>query len=226
MREVVLDLETTGFEPSQGHKIIEIGCVEIIDGIISRDNYYHQYVNPERDVPYSSYKVHGISEEFLKDKPVFSEIVADFLAYIDKDMLVIHNAEFDMKFLNYELGKINLPKINVLRAKDTLQLARDKLPGKSASLDQLCRYYDIDLSARHKHGALLDSQLLSEVYIELLGGKQLRMDLSKEKPNGDQDKRTKKYRESRNYQLSEEEITKHYNFINKITNPIWKELQQ
>ncbi len=162
MREIVLDTETTGFDPEEGHRLVEIGCVEIINKLPTGKTY-HQYINPERDMPTEAFNVHGISEEFLADKPLFDAIANDFLNFIGDDVLVIHNAEFDMRFLNAELnwaGRVLLP---MERSLDTLLIARTKFPGSPANLDALCRRLDIDNSDRTYHGALMDAELLGEV---------------------------------------------------------------
>ncbi|WP_376876084.1 DNA polymerase III subunit epsilon [Albirhodobacter sp. R86504] len=172
MREIVLDTETTGFEPSEGHRIVEIGAVELLNHMPTGKTY-HQYINPERDMPVDAFNVHGISEEFLADKPKFAAVGQEFLDFIGLDAkLVIHNAAFDMKFLNFELQKAGLAKIPNDRAVDTLMIARRKFPGSPASLDALCRRFNIDNSSRTLHGALLDSEILAEVYLELIGGRQ------------------------------------------------------
>jgi DNA polymerase-3 subunit epsilon len=172
MREIVLDTETTGFEPAEGDRIVEIGAIELINHMPT-GRIYHQYINPERTVPTAAFEVHGLSDDFLRDKPVFSAIGAAFLEFLGKDsQLVIHNAAFDMKFLNAEFGWAGLPPLPMSRALDTVALARRKFPGSPASLDALCRRFGIDNSAREKHGALLDSELLAEVYLELIGGRQ------------------------------------------------------
>ena len=171
MREIVLDTETTGFNPDEGDRIVEIGAVELINHMPTGQTY-HQYINPERSMPQGAFEVHGISDDFLKDKPVFSAIVGEFLEFAADARLVIHNASFDMKFLNAELGRLDLPPIPRERAIDTLELARRKFPGAPASLDALCRRFGIDNSARVLHGALLDAQILAEVYLELIGGRQ------------------------------------------------------
>ncbi|WP_137700945.1 DNA polymerase III subunit epsilon [Marimonas lutisalis] len=171
MREIVLDTETTGFDPEQGDRIVEIGGVELYNHVPT-GNTYHQYINPERDMPQEAFEVHGLSEEFLRDKPVFSKIAQDFLDFVGDAKLVIHNASFDMKFLNAELGWLNLPQLPWEQAVDTLAIARRKFPGSPASLDALCRRFNIDNSARTLHGALLDSEILAEVYLELIGGRQ------------------------------------------------------
>ncbi|NEX48102.1 DNA polymerase III subunit epsilon [Pseudotabrizicola algicola] len=171
MREIVLDTETTGFEPSEGHRIVEIGAVELFNHLPTGKTY-HQYINPERAMPKEAFEVHGLGDEFLKDKPLFHSIGRAFLDFIGDAQLVIHNAAFDMKFLNFELERANLPTLPNSRATDTLMIARRKFPGSPASLDALCRRFGIDNSAREKHGALLDSEILAEVYLELVGGRQ------------------------------------------------------
>ena len=177
MREIVLDTETTGLDPAQGHRVVEIGCVELFNSIPTGQTY-HVYLNPERDMPEEAQRVHGLSAEFLKDKPVFAQIADEFLAFIGNDRLVIHNAEFDIKFLNAELKKHNRQVLSFDRVLDTLALARRRNPGGSNSLDALCSRYNIDNSRRTKHGALLDSEILAEVYAELLGGRQSNLGLS------------------------------------------------
>ncbi|PPB82664.1 DNA polymerase-3 subunit epsilon [Albidovulum inexpectatum] len=172
MREIVLDTETTGFEPEEGHRIVEIGAIELLNHLPT-GRFYHQYINPERPMPKEAFEVHGLGDDFLRDKPRFAEIAQDFLDFIGPDSrLVIHNASFDMKFINAELSWVNLPPIPMDRAIDTLTMARRKFPGAPATLDALCRRFGIDNSAREKHGALLDSELLAEVYLELIGGRQ------------------------------------------------------
>lgn len=171
MREIVLDTETTGFEPETGDRIVEIGAVEL-DGQLPTGNTYHQYINPERSMPKEAFEVHGLGDDFLRDKPKFAQIGQAFLDFIGDAKLVIHNAAFDMKFLNAELGWMGLPKLPYDRAIDTLDIAKRKFPGSPASLDALCRRFSIDNSARTLHGALLDSEILAEVYLELIGGRQ------------------------------------------------------
>jgi len=171
MREIVMDTETTGFEPSQGDRIVEIGAVELINHMPT-GRVYHQYINPQRDMPEDAFKVHGLSEEFLRPFPVFREVGQAFLDFVGDATLVIHNAAFDIKFLNFELGKMGLTHLSWDRVVDTLTMARRKYPGSPASLDALCRRFGIDNSKREKHGALLDSEILAEVYLELIGGRQ------------------------------------------------------
>ena len=171
MREIVLDTETTGFEPEQGDRIVEIGGVELFNHMPTGKTF-HKYINPERSMPSEAFEVHGLGDDFLRDKPLFSEVAQDFLDFAGDAKLVIHNAAFDMKFLNAELGWLNLPKLPWDQAIDTLAIARKKFPGSPASLDALCRRFGIDNSNRTLHGALLDSEILAEVYLELIGGRQ------------------------------------------------------
>lgn len=171
MREIVLDTETTGFEPAEGDRIVEIGAVELINHVPT-GRTYHQYINPKRAMPAEAFAVHGLGDDFLADKPVFAEIAQDFVDFIGDDRLVIHNASFDMKFLNAELGWVNRPLLPMDQALDTLAIARKRFPGSPASLDALCRRFAIDNASRTLHGALLDSEILAEVYLELIGGKQ------------------------------------------------------
>ena len=185
MREIVLDTETTGFEPAEGHRIVEIGAVELFNHMPTGKTY-HQYINPERSMPAEALAVHGLGDEFLRDKPRFAVVGQAFLDFIGEDArLVIHNAAFDMKFLNAELGWAGLPAIPMVRSLDTVAMARRKFPGSPASLDALCRRFGIDNSTREKHGALLDSELLAEVYLELIGGRQPDFGLSAADPRGD-----------------------------------------
>ncbi len=172
MREIVLDTETTGFEPAEGHRIVEIGAIELFNHVPT-GRTFHQYINPERAMPTEAFEIHGLGDDFLRDKPRFGEIALGFLEFIGADSrLVIHNAAFDMKFLNAELNWAGHTIIAGERALDTVALARRRFPGSPASLDALCRRFGIDNSARERHGALLDSELLAEVYLELIGGRQ------------------------------------------------------
>lgn len=171
MREIVLDTETTGFDPESGDRIVEIGAVELHNHMATGKTY-HQYINPEREMPNDAFEVHGLGDEFLSDKPKFAQIGQAFLDFVGDAKLVIHNASFDMKFLNAELGWIGLPKLPWEQAIDTLAIARKKFPGSPASLDALCRRFGIDNASRTLHGALLDSEILAEVYLELIGGRQ------------------------------------------------------
>ncbi|MBM3576513.1 MAG: DNA polymerase III subunit epsilon [Alphaproteobacteria bacterium] len=176
MREIVLDTETTGLDPSSGHRVVEIGAVEI-SNLIPTGRYFHSYVDPERDMPEEAFRVHGLSREFLAQHKVFKEIAGAFLDFIEDAPLVIHNAEFDTRFLNAEFALMNLPPLGGARIVDTLAMARRRHPGGPNSLDALCQRYAIDLSRRDKHGALLDANLLAEVYAELCGGRQAALSL-------------------------------------------------
>ncbi|MFD0859495.1 DNA polymerase III subunit epsilon [Roseovarius aquimarinus] len=171
MREIVLDTETTGFEPDQGDRIVEIGGVELLNHMPT-GRTYHEYIDPKRAMPEDAFKVHGLGDDFLRGKPVFADIADGFLEFVGDAKLVIHNAAFDMKFLNAELRWLNKPQIPWEQAIDTLAIARKKFPGSPASLDALCRRFNIDNSSRTLHGALLDSEILAEVYLELIGGRQ------------------------------------------------------
>jgi len=171
MREIVFDTETTGFEPSDGHRIVEIGCVELVDHFPT-GRTLQLYLNPERDVPIESQRVHGLSGEFLSDKPLFATVVDDFLEFIGDAPLVIHNAGFDIKFINAELARVNRPPIPLSRAIDTIEIAKRKVPGARYSLDELCKRFGVDLSGRAKHGALLDADLTAQIYLEMIGGRQ------------------------------------------------------
>lgn len=170
MREIVLDTETTGFDPFSGDRIVEIGAIELM-GHMSTGNTFHEYINPERGMPDEAFQVHGLGDDFLRDKPKFAKIGQKFLDFIQDSKLIIHNASFDMKFLNAELKWMGLPQIPMEQALDTLLIARKKFPGSPASLDALCRRFGIT-TERDLHGALLDSEILAEVYLELIGGRQ------------------------------------------------------
>lgn len=226
MREIILDTETTGMDPSQGDRLVEIGCVEVMN-FVPTGRTYHIYINPERDVPAEAVAVHGLTVQFLKDKPVFSQIYTDFLDFVAEGHLVIHNAEFDMKFINAELKKVGHKPIPDKRVTDTLAIARKKFPGSPASLDALCRRFQIDNSGRELHGALLDAQLLAEVYLEMMGGRQHGLGLSQDGPlpSGDiishQAVRQRQYREPRRFAPSAEEKAAHDELLKSITDPIW-----
>lgn len=177
MREIVLDTETTGLDPAAGHRIVEIGAVELVNHLPS-GRVFHKYLNPERDMPLEAFAVHGLSSEFLSRHPVFSAIVDELVEFLGEDRLVIHNAAFDIAFLEWELKEVGRAGIARPRIVDTLALARQRHPMGANSLDGLCRRYGIDNTRREKHGALLDAELLAEVYIELLGGRQASLVLS------------------------------------------------
>lgn len=230
MRELVLDTETTGFEPDQGDRLVEIGAVELWNHVPT-GNTYHQYINPERSMPDEAFQVHGLGDEFLADKPVFKDIAQAFLDFVGDAKLVIHNASFDMKFLNAELGWVGLPTLPMDQAIDTLAIARKKFPGSPASLDALCRRFAIDNSARTLHGALLDSEILAEVYLELIGGRQ--PDFALASGAGDSaDGRTEQWRAGQRpnpltARLSEDEKAAHAEFIGKLGGDVvWKRYQE
>ncbi len=177
MREIVLDTETTGLDPFDGHRIVEIGCIELVN-CIPTGRTWHCHVNPERDVPYAAFEVHGLSLDFLRGKPRFADLADNMLTFIEGAMLVMHNATFDFAFLNAELERATRPLLRWDRIVDTLALARRRHPGSPCSLDALCKRYGIDLSEREKHSALLDCRLLAAVYVELVGGHQARLDFA------------------------------------------------
>ncbi len=224
-REIVLDTETTGLDPATGHRIVEIGCIEVIGGIRS-GAHFHAYLNPERDMPEEAYRVHGLSSDFLKSKPVFSEKVDEFMEFIADSTLVIHNAGFDMRFINHELDRLGFPVLPMSRAIDTVLMARKKFPGSPASLDALCRRFEIDLTARTKHGALLDAELLADVYLELLGGRQVALTLEAEKTAAAHAAEAiivLELREPRHFHPSVEELEAHAAMVAKLKKPIWEE---
>ncbi len=228
MREIVLDTETTGFEPSEGHRIVEIGCVEVINKVPTGKTC-HLYINPERDMPAEAEKVHGLSEEFLSKYPVFAEIADEFLTFIADDPLVIHNAAFDMKFINAELAALRLPVLPNSRAIDTLMIARRKFPGAQASLDALCRRFQIDNSNRTLHGALLDAELLAEVYLELGGGREPGLSLNANAANTDEKsgptKAEKPIRPARSHDIPEAERQAHQAAIASLKGALWTKMR-
>ena len=189
MREIVLDTETTGFEPAEGDRIVEIGAVELMNHMPT-GRTYHQYINPQRSRPAEAFAVHGLGDDFLRDKPLFRDIAQEFVDFVGDAKLVIHNAKFDMKFLNAELSWVNRPLLPMDQAIDTVEMARRKFPGSPASLDALCRRFGIDNSARTLHGALLDSEILAEVYLELIGGRQPGLVLRSGEGSGPDNSRT------------------------------------
>ncbi|MCF6314826.1 MAG: DNA polymerase III subunit epsilon [Marinosulfonomonas sp.] len=225
MREIVLDTETTGFEPSQGDRIVEIGAVELFNHMPTGQTY-HQYINPERAMPTAAFEVHGLGDEFLSDKPLFKDIAQAFIDFIGDSQLVIHNASFDMKFLNAELKRVNRPEIPMSQSLDTLAIARKKFPGANASLDGLCRRFGIDNASRTLHGALLDSKILAEVYLELLGGRQsgfaLATDASSAGSDVDDTWRPRPRPTALASKLTKEEAAAHDTFVKDMGNgAIW-----
>lgn len=227
MREIVLDTETTGMDPETGDRLVEIGCVELLNHVPT-GRVYHQYINPERDVPAEAAAVHGLTTERLKNEPVFAQIYTDFLEFIGDAQLVIHNAAFDMKFINAELASVGHKAIPSARVTDTLAIARRKFPGSPASLDALCRRFGIDNSGRVFHGALLDSELLAEVYLELLGGRQHGLGLgaaqmaANDEPVTVMAARARPYREPRPHAPHAEEVAAHEAMLDKLKEPLWR----
>ena len=224
MREIVLDTETTGLDPLKGHRVVEIGCVELHNHIPTGKTY-HVYLNPERDMPPEAEKVHGLSSEFLEKQPVFAEVVDAFLEFIGDAPLVIHNAGFDMNFLNAELRRTGFPPLPMTRAIDTVLMARKMFPGAPASLDALCKRFEIDLSTRSLHGALLDSQLLAGVYLELNGGLQPDLELKDDaatQAEVDAGGVSRTFRTPRAFPASDDEIAAHETFLGSLKDPIWK----
>lgn len=223
MREIVLDTETTGFEPTDGHRLVEIGCLELIN-FVPTGAVFHHYINPEREVPVEAFNVHGLSYEFLKDHPKFEDIHLQFIEFIGDSPLVIHNARFDMKFLNAELGRLNHPLLPAERAIDTLALAKSLFPGSPASLDALCKRFEIDNSNRIKHGALLDAELLAEVYLELKGGRQPTLNLATKSITSSLASSEKKFYPVRPFEIPEDDLKQHEAFLEKLKNPMWRSL--
>lgn len=229
MREVVLDTETTGFDPNAGHRLVELACIELINGVPSKRPPLHRYINPKRDVPEDAFRVHGLSAEFLANHPPFEEIVDEFLEFVGDDArLVIHNADFDMRFLNAELKWANKPQLGADRALCTMIMARKKFPGAPASLDALCKRFGIDNSHRTYHGALLDTELLADVYIELTGGRQAGFNLAadaaqaaSQSASGGSITVERSFRPARPHGPSEAEQAAHAEFLKKLKNPIW-----
>lgn len=226
MREIVFDTETTGFDPASGDRMVEIGCVEMVNRVETGESY-HAYYNPERDMPAPAEAVHGLSSAFLSDKPLFRDTAQELLNFIGDAPLVAHNASFDFGFLNNELKLIDREPIDLGRMIDTVAMARKKHPGAKNSLDALCTRYGVDRSHRVKHGALLDAELLAQVYVELTGGRQIGLELAAEVQATEQIERPKiiandrEFRSPRPHSASAEEITRHQAFIKQIETPIW-----
>jgi DNA polymerase-3 subunit epsilon len=235
MREIALDTETTGISPRDGHRIIEIGALELMHHLPT-GRKLHLYINPEREIDDGAVAVHGITSDFLADKPVFADIVDEFLAFVGDDPMVIHNASFDMGFLNAELKRLDRPVLPMAQSIDTLMMARKKFPGAQANLDALCRRFEIDNSHRDLHGALVDADLLAAVYIELLGGRQpgLSLESGSQTQAGDQSAKNsidpdpsfhldaKPMRPIRVHAPTDEELKAHAKFLEEFKNPIWQ----
>lgn len=221
MREIVLDTETTGLDPAAGDRIVEIACLELTNHLPT-GKHFRRYVDPQRDMPAAAFKIHGLSSEFLARHPIFAATVDEFLAFIDDDALVIHNADFDLRFLNAELKRLGRPPLSNA-CTDTVALARRRFPGAQVNLDALCRRFEIDNSARTLHGALLDCELLSEVYLELRGGRQPDLDLARaERPKDMAATAARPPRPPRPHAPSPDDLAAHEDLIKKLKDPIWR----
>jgi len=230
MREIVFDTETTGLDPKTGDRMVEIGCIELINRVPSGASF-HAYFNPQRDMPAAAEAVHGLSASFLSDKPLFAELADELLAFLGDEPLVAHNAGFDFGFLNTELEMISRQAVCTTRMVDTVAIARKRHPGAKLSLDALCTRYGIDRSHRVKHGALLDAELLAQVYVELLGGRQIGLELAADvhaNPSGQTGTKeqilpraTGERREPRPHAASEAELARHRVFLEQVKDPLW-----
>ncbi len=222
LREVVLDTETTGLSAKDGHRIIEIGCVELINRV-KTGKTFHAYINPQRPVAPNAFEVHGISDEFLADKPLFKSVVSSFLNFIGNSSLIIHNALFDMQFLNNELAIMAFPTLPMHRAIDTLVIAKKKFPGSQYSLDALCRRFNISLHTREKHSALVDSELLAMVYLRMLAPEQSIMQLRARSDYSAHEQNTGRTgtRHKRQFKVSDLELSEHRELLSKIKNHIY-----
>lgn len=224
MREIVFDTETTGLSFPGGDRLVEIGCVELFNRVPT-GNHFHAYVNPGRSMPIEAFNVHGLSDTFLADKPPFHEIVEDLLAFVGDSPMVAHNATFDFAFVNGELGACGRPLISMQRMVDTLAIARIKHPGAKHTLDALCSRYGIDLSQRTLHGALLDAQLLAQVYVELTGGRQINLGLAVEaaapRTTTAEAPARSHVRPARQFGASEAELARHAAFVSVMEDPLW-----
>lgn len=221
MREIVLDTETTGLDAAGDDRIVEIGCIELINHVPT-SNTFHCYINPERDMPEEAFNVHGLSTDFLSEHPVFADIADDFIAFIADSPLVIHNASFDIGFINAEFKRLDRAPLSMERAVDTVSMARRKFPGAQASLDALCRRFQIDLTDRALHGALKDARLLSLVYLELIGGRQPDLELAKESKQLTAEIKDRPIQPPRPHAPTPEEEKAHTAFIDQLEEPIWR----
>jgi len=225
MREIIFDTETTGLNPGGGDRMVEIGCVEMFNRV-ETGRHYHAYFCPERDMPFEAEMVHGLTTVFLSDKPLFGEKAGELLDFLEDSPLVAHNAGFDFGFLNFELERCGRPAVCISRMRDTLQLARTRHPGAKHSLDALCMRFGVDRSQRIKHGALLDAQLLAQVYVELTGGRQIGLGLvadtaSVEVRDADRPVIVREPRPARPHAAAAEELERHRAFIAQLINPLW-----
>ena len=225
MREIVLDTETTGLSPETGDRIVEIGCVELFNHVPTGKTF-QTYLNPERPMDVGAQEIHGLTDDFLLNQPIFLKIVDEFLSFIGESTLIIHNAEFDLAFMNSELKRIGGKNIEFERVIDTLAVARKKFPGAQNNLDALCRRFNIDNSRRNLHGALLDSEILAEVYLELIGGKEPDLNLvNQKKEDGKKTTTSRRHANKRDktlkYGISQVEEEQHLEFMQNLKNPIW-----
>jgi DNA polymerase-3 subunit epsilon len=225
MREIVFDTETTGLDPASGDRLVEIGCVEMVNRVVTGSSF-HAYFNPQRDMPMEAERVHGLSSTFLADKPLFGERAGELLAFIGDSPLVAHNAQFDFGFLNHELAACGHEPVNLDRMVDTLTIARRRHPGAKHSLDALCSRYGIDRSHRVKHGALLDAELLAQVYVELTGGRQIGLELAAEVQQtviavAAFQPRHGSFRPARPHCATADELEKHKAFVGTLNSPLW-----
>lgn len=225
MREIVFDTETTGLDPQTGDRLVEIGCIELVNRVPTGETF-HAYCNPQRDMPAEAEAVHGLSAIFLSDKPLFAELAGGFLDFIGDAPLVAHNAGFDFAFINAELALCALEPIDRARMVDTVAIARRKHPGAKLSLDALCSRYGIDRSHRTKHGALLDAELLAQLYVELMGGRQIGLELAGQSAvatiRESEIAVTRTYRAPRPHAASEAELARHAEFVDGLSDPIWR----
>ena len=220
MREIILDTETTGLDPKMGHRLVEIGAIELVNHTPTGVNY-QTYINPERDVDPGAQEIHGLTNEFLEQHPAFGDISTEFMNFLSDSTLIIHNAPFDLAFINMELSRLGVAPISSERVIDTLVLARKKFPGAQANLDALCRRFAIENRHRELHGALVDAALLADVYIELIGGKEPTLGLSAKKSKTVAEDIARVYQNPRSFPVSEEELELHRAFIETLKNPIW-----
>lgn len=228
MREIIFDTETTGFDPKKGDRMVEIGCIELVNRVPSGATY-HAYFNPERSMPAEAEAVHGLSDAFLADKPLFSQCAQEFLDFIGDAPMVAHNATFDFNFINAELELCGLPAVSLDRMVDTLALAKVRHPGAKLSLDALCSRYGIDRSHRTKHGALLDSELLAQVYVELRGGRQIGLGLDSENTEIVTEskilvRKDRPFRQPRPHAATAEEMAAHAAFLQSVDAPLWGDI--
>ncbi|MDO6415995.1 DNA polymerase III subunit epsilon [Sphingomonas sp. BIUV-7] len=230
MREIVFDTETTGLSPHDGHRLVEIGCIELVNRVETGE-HFHCYINPERSMPSEAEAVHGLSIHFLSDKPLFAHVAADFLAFVGDSPLIAHNASFDFGFLNWELQACGLDPVCLTRMVDTLAIARTRHPGAKHSLDALCSRYGVDRSQRVKHGALLDAQLLAQIYVELTGGRQIGFSLADAtgpttvEVGFDAAAIERRFRPARPHHASEMELARHAAFVLTLADPLWSGLR-